>query len=98
MTSMFFEGLTRPLTEATIIAAIIAGIVMALVYWRSVKVQMYNGVIFNAMFFISIYVARRVDGIPTAAGYIGVFILYLIFIYSAWLTHELVEKYNKRKK
>lgn len=90
---LFWQAVIKPITEATVLGAILAGIIMATVYWRNVKVSFYNGLIFNLAFFAVIFVARRfADGISTAGGYIGLFLLYTLFLGTAYMTKMLLDR------
>jgi hypothetical protein len=97
MGAVFLHSLLRPITEATVLGSIFAGIVIAILYWRKIPVSPFNGFIFNLGFFTVMYITRRyVDGVDSAAGYVGIFILYTIFLVSAFITHRIIRKISER--
>lgn len=94
----FFEWLQlvgRPISGATILGCILAGIIMSLIYWRHIDISVYNAVVYNLGFFVVMFVVRRlVDGISGAAGYVGLYILYLVFMTAGLATKLIWEKFR----
>lgn len=91
----WLESVGRPLSVGSVIGCILAGAIMSLIYWRKVQVSVYNALVYNLGFFVVMYVVRRlVDGIGTSAAYIGLYILYTIFMVSGFVTKRIWERFR----
>lgn len=90
----FILAILKPVTIATVLAAILCGVSVSLIYWRTVRVSFYNGIMFNLPFYVMLYLVRGyVDGIDSSLGYIGLFGLYLLFMTSALMTKKVYTRF-----
>lgn len=92
----FIDSVLRPVTQNTVAGIIVSGIILSLIYARAVPILFLNSIVIGSCFFLIMYTIRRfLNGVDSAGGYIGTWLLFILFLVTMKLTSIVFNKYKR---
>lgn len=84
----------QPVTFSAIVGCILGGVLISLTYWRVIHLSLYNSLVTSLPFFLIMFAVGHFS--DNTLGWLGVYILYVVFWIAAFVTKLIWERVTKK--